>query len=70
MRTLMMAGLLVVLLVIGILAMQNLGVHTVDGQTETQARDYIDRAEDAGDAVEEKMQALEDRLNQTDGRQH
>ncbi len=66
MRTLMMAGLLVVLLVIGILAMQNLGVHTVDGQTETQARDYIDRAEDAGDAVEDKVRALEERLNQTD----
>ena len=66
MRTLMMAGLLVVLLVIGILAMQNLGVHTVDGQTETQTRDYIDRAEDAGDAVEDKVRALEERLNQTD----
>ena len=66
MRALMMAGLLVVLLIVGILAMQNMGARSVDGQTETQARDYIDRAEDAGDAVEEKMQALEDRLNQTD----
>ena len=66
MRALMMAGLLVVLLVIGVLAMQNMGTRTVDGQTETQARDYIDRAEDAGDAVNEKMQALEDRLNRTD----
>ncbi len=66
MRALMMAGLLVVLLVIGVLAMQNMGIRTVDGQTETQARDYIDRAEDAGDAVNEKMQALEDRLNRTD----
>ncbi len=66
MRALMMAGLLVVLIIIGILAMQNMGVHTVDGQTETQARDYIDRAEDAGDAVEDKVRALEERLNQTD----
>ena len=66
MRALMMAGLLVVLLVIGVLAMQNMGTRTVDGQTETQARDYIDRAEDAGDAVNEKMQALEDRLNRID----
>ena len=66
MRALMMAGLLVVLLIVGILAMQNMGARSVDGQTETQARDYIDRAEDASDAVEEKMQALEDRLNQTD----
>lgn len=64
MRALMMAGLLVVLLIIGILAMKNMGVRTVDGQAETQARDYIERAEDASDAVEEKMQTLEDRLNQ------
>lgn len=64
MRALMMAGLLVVLLIIGILAMKNMGVRTVDGQAETQARDYIERAEDASNAVEEKMQTLEDRLNQ------
>ena len=66
MRALMMAGLLVVLLLIGILAMKNMGVQTVDGQTETQTRDYIDRAADAGDAVEDKVRALEERLNQTD----
>ena len=66
MRALMMAGLVVVLLIVGILAMQNMGVRSVDGQTETQARDYIDRAEDAGDAVEDKVRALEERLNQTD----
>ncbi len=66
MRALMMAGLLVVLLIIGLLTMQNMGTETVDGQTETQARDYIERAEDAGSAVEEKMQALEDRLNRND----
>ena len=64
MRALMMAGLVVVLLIIGILAMQNMGVRSVDGQTETQARDYIDRAEDAGDAVEDKVRALADRVKQ------
>ncbi len=66
MRALMMAGLVVVLLIVGILAMQNMGAETVDGQTETQARDYIERAEDAGEAVEAKVQALEDRLNRND----
>ena len=66
MRALMMAGLLVVLLVIGMLAMQNMGARTVEGQTETQARDYIERAEDAGEAVEAKVKALEDRLNRSD----
>ncbi|MGD8243234.1 MAG: hypothetical protein PVF59_10425 [Desulfobacterales bacterium] len=64
MRALMMAGLVVVLLIIGILTMRNMGVRSVDGETETQARDYVERAEDVSDAVEEKMQALEDRLNQ------
>jgi hypothetical protein len=44
--------------------MQNMGVRSIDGETETQARDYVERAEDVSDAVEEKMQALEDRLNQ------
>ena len=66
MRALMMAGLLVVLLIIGLLAMQNMGAETVDGQTATQARDYIERAEDAGEAVEAKVKALEDRLNRSD----
>jgi hypothetical protein len=64
MRALMMAGLVVVLLIIGILAIQNMGVRSVGGEREIQARDYIERAEDASDAVKEKMQALEDRLNQ------
>ena len=63
MRALMMAGLLVVLLIIGLLTMQNMGAQSVDGQTETQARDYIERAEDAGEAVEEKMRTLEKRLD-------
>ena len=66
MRALMMAGLLVVLLIIGLLTMQNMDAETVDGQTETQARDYIERAEDAGEAVEAKIQALEDRLHRND----
>ena len=64
MRALMMAGLVVVLLIIGILVMQNMDVRSVDGETETQARDYIERTEDARDAVEEKIQALEERLKQ------
>ena len=66
MRALMMAGLLVALLVIGVLVMQNMGAGPVEGQPETEARDYIERAEDAGDAVNQKMQALEDRLNRID----
>ena len=64
MRALMMAGLVVVMLIIGILVMQNMDVRSVDGETETQARDYIERTEDARDAVEEKIQALEERLKQ------
>ncbi len=63
MRSIMIAGLLIVLLIVGILTMQNMGYQSNDGQSETQAREYIDRAEDAAEAVEDKMKALEGKLN-------
>ncbi len=66
MRSIAIVGLLVVLLIVGILTMQNMGVRSGDGQTEIQARGYIDRAEDAAQAVEAKVQDLEKRLNRND----
>jgi hypothetical protein len=62
----MIVGLLVVLLIVGILAMQNMGDLSGDGQTETQTREYIDRAEDTAETVEKRVQALEERLNRND----
>ena len=66
MRSIMIVGLLVVLLIVGILAMQNMGDLSGDGQTETQTREYIDRAEDTAETVEKRVQALEERLNRND----
>ncbi len=66
MRSNMIVGLLVVLLIVGILAIQNMGVRSDGGQTESQAREYIERAEDAAEAVEAKVEDLEKRLNRSD----
>ena len=66
MRSIMIIGLLVVLLIVGILAMQNMGVRSGEGQAQTQARDYIDRAEETAETVEARVQDLEDRLNRTE----
>ncbi len=66
MRSIMIVGLLVVLLIVGILAIQNVGVRSDGGQTESQAREYIERAEDAAEAVEAKVEDLEKRLNRSD----
>ncbi|MDJ0723014.1 MAG: hypothetical protein QNJ04_15365 [Desulfobacterales bacterium] len=66
MRSIMIVGLAVVLLIVGILAMQNMGVRSNEGQTETQARDYIDRAEETAETVEARVQDLEERLNRTE----
>lgn len=66
MRAIMIVGLLIVVLIVGILTMQNMGVRSTDGQTETQARDYIERAEEATEAVEEKVRGLTEKLNQVD----
>ena len=66
MRSIMIVGLLVVLLIVGILAIQNVGIRSDGGQTESQAREYIERAEDAAEAVEAKVEDLEKRLNRSD----
>lgn len=66
MRAIMIVGLLSVMLIVGILTMQNMGVRSGDGQTETRAREYIDQAEETTEALEEKMQGLRDQLNLTD----
>ena len=66
MRAIMIVGLLAVMLIVGILTIQQMGVRSKNGQTEIQVREYIDRAEDTTKAVEEKMQGLEKRLNRTE----
>ncbi len=66
MRAIMMVGLLIALLIVGVLTMQNMGVRSGDGQTEIQARDSIDQAEDAAEAAKAKVQDLEERLNRND----
>lgn len=66
MRAIMIVGLLIVLLIVGILAMQNMGARSGGGQTENRAREYTDRAEETAEAVEEKMQGLREKLNQAE----
>jgi hypothetical protein len=66
MRAIMIVGLLAVMLIVGILTMQQMGARSNNGQTEIQAREYIDRAEEASEALEEKMQGLEKQLNHTE----
>ena len=66
MRAIMIVGLLAVMLIVGILTMQQMGARSNNGQTEIQAREHIDRAEEASEALEEKMQGLEKQLDHTE----
>ncbi len=66
MRAFMIVGLMAVLLIVGILTMQQMGVGFDKGQTPTPTREYIDQAQGAIEALEEKMQGRGDQLNPAD----
>lgn len=64
MRAIMIVGLLIVLVIVGILTIQTMGPGPGDTASETRARDYVGRAEDAAAAAEEQARGLAERLKQ------
>jgi len=66
MRGALMIGLVVVLLIIGIMVMKNMGTNTSDGVSETQAGNYIERAEDTAADVGARVEDMRKRMNGSD----
>jgi hypothetical protein len=62
MRGALIIGLVVVLLIIGILVMKNMGVDNQSGVTETQAKKYTERAENAADEATERIKDIQEQL--------
>ena len=62
MRGALMIGIVIVLMVIGFLVLKNMGADTSGGDTESQAKKYIERAEDTADSVEERVKNINKRL--------
>ena len=66
MRGALMIGIVIVLMVIGFLVLKNMGADTSGGVTESQAKKYIERAEDTAESVEERVKNINSRLQGTD----
>ena len=58
MRGTLMAGVVIVLLIIGFLVIKNMGGDPSAGAGQTQAKKYIERAADTRDRVGEKVKSL------------
>ncbi|UCF93032.1 MAG: hypothetical protein JSW39_02420 [Desulfobacterales bacterium] len=66
MRGALMLGIVIVLLIIGMLVMKNMGGDTSGDVTRTQAKKYLERAEDAAHQVEERVKDRGERRPGTD----
>jgi len=63
MRGALITGLVVVLLIIGLLIMKNMAVDNPSGVTETQAKKYIDQAQNAADIAKERIEDIGKRVH-------
>ena len=66
MRGVMIIGLVVVSLIIGLLVIKNMGVDSSGGITETQAKNYIEKAERTADKVNDRVQKFNKRAIQSE----
>ncbi len=66
MRGILVIGLLIVSLIIGILVIKNMGGDSSGGVTETQAKNYIEKAEKTADRVNDRVQKFNQRANQSE----
>ena len=64
MRGIFIIGLVIVSLIVGMLVMKNMGADDSGGITETQAKNYIEKAENTADEVNDRLQDLNKRANQ------
>ena len=66
MRAFMLVGSVIVMLIVSILVIKNMGGDLLGGGSETEAKQYIERAEDTVDEVEDKVKDLQKRLKSSD----
>jgi hypothetical protein len=66
MRSVLLIGLVIVLLIVGILVMKNMGVHSNGEVMETEAKEVIDRAVDTKKRVKQEAGNIRNRLQNTD----
>ena len=66
MRGAFIIGLAVVLLIIGILVMKNMGVDSSSGVTETQAKNYTERARNAADEATVRIKDISEQASKSD----
>lgn len=62
----MLVGAVIVVLLVSILVIKNMGGDMSGGVTETQAKVYIERAEDTAEEVGEKVKDIQKHLNVAD----
>jgi len=66
MRTVLLVGLVIALLVVGILVVKNMGGDSSGEMMESRARQAIERAEDASDLAGEQVRNIQDQLQESD----
>lgn len=65
MRGAFIIGLVIVSLIVGVLVMKNMGAEKSGGITETQAKQYIEKAEKTADEVNSRLKDFNKRANST-----
>jgi hypothetical protein len=66
MRGAFIVGLLIVALIVGLLVMKNMGTDNSSAVSETQAKKYIEKAENAADGVNKRLNDLSQRAKGAD----
>ncbi|UCE53734.1 MAG: hypothetical protein JSV31_31605 [Desulfobacterales bacterium] len=66
MRGALIIGLAIVLLIIGLLVMKNMGVDNPSGVTETQAKKYTERAKNAADKAEKRINDISGQVSKSE----
>jgi hypothetical protein len=66
MRSVLLVGLVIALLTVGILMVKNMGADSGGNVSETKARQSMQRAEDAKDLANQKVQSMQQQINGSD----
>lgn len=68
MRGIMIAGLAVVLLIVGILVIKNMGAGDSNGAADMRTEKVIERAEDAAEKATEKIKNLSGQVSESEAK--
>ena len=65
MRGAFFIGLVVVSLIVGILVMKNMGVDDSSGESKTQAKQHIERAENTAEKAMERIKDISEQVSES-----